>query len=221
MSSRRRSISGSGRASTTKPTRTISTCEACRSTLRPRPAAGDDSDSRRENGWASSPTKSSLRFSVAVAASAHWAARRRCRLALTSITPNPAPSVLAVSPARLTGNKPGGGPRSAVYTRRDGLHAGPHMLLTIVGIGASAGGLEAIAELRFLPRRPGWPISSCNISTPGTRVCCPRFPKKTPIPVTAALSGEIVQADHVRHPARRHPHRALPAGLFEPSAQRT
>ena len=73
------------------------------------------------------------------------------------------------------------------------------MPLTIVGIGASAGGLEAIAELLgALPAATGMAyIVVQHLDPRHESLLSEILAKKTPIPVTAALSGEIVQADHV------------------------
>ncbi len=73
------------------------------------------------------------------------------------------------------------------------------MPLTIVGIGASAGGLEAIAELLgALPAATGMAYIVVQHLDPRHESLLPEIlAKKTPIPVTAALAGEIVQPDHV------------------------
>ena len=73
------------------------------------------------------------------------------------------------------------------------------MPLTIVGIGASAGGLDAIVELLgALPATTGMAyIVVQHLDPMHESLLSEILAKKTPIPVTAALSGEIVQADHV------------------------
>ena len=73
------------------------------------------------------------------------------------------------------------------------------MPLTIVGIGASAGGLEAIAELLgALPAKTGMAyIVVQHLDPRHESLLSEILAKKTPIPVTAALAGEIVQPDHV------------------------
>src|SRR4029453_13797967 len=73
------------------------------------------------------------------------------------------------------------------------------MALTIVGIGASAGGLEAIAELLgALPPATGMAyIVVQHLDPRHESLLAQILAKKTAIPVTVALSGEIVQPDHV------------------------
>ncbi len=73
------------------------------------------------------------------------------------------------------------------------------MALTIVGIGASAGGLEAIAELLgALPSTTGMAyIVVQHLDPRHESLLSEILAKKTAIPVSVALSGEIVQPDHV------------------------
>jgi two-component system, chemotaxis family, CheB/CheR fusion protein len=73
------------------------------------------------------------------------------------------------------------------------------MTLRIVGIGASAGGLEAIAELlRALPAATGMAyIVVQHLDPRHESLLSEILAKKTAIPVSVALSGEIVQPDHV------------------------
>jgi two-component system CheB/CheR fusion protein len=73
------------------------------------------------------------------------------------------------------------------------------MPLTTVGIGASAGGLEAIGELlAALPPTTGMAyIVVQHLDPKHESLLAEILAKKTPIPVTVAHSGEIVQADHV------------------------
>jgi two-component system CheB/CheR fusion protein len=73
------------------------------------------------------------------------------------------------------------------------------MPLTIVGIGASAGGLEAIAELLgALPPATGMAyIVVQHLDPRHESLLAEILAKKTAIPVSVALSGEIVQPDHV------------------------
>ena len=71
--------------------------------------------------------------------------------------------------------------------------------LTVVGIGASAGGLEAVAELLgALPAATGMAfIIVQHLDPRHESLLSEILTKKTSIPVSVALSGEIVQADHV------------------------
>jgi two-component system CheB/CheR fusion protein len=73
------------------------------------------------------------------------------------------------------------------------------MPLTIVGIGASAGGLEAIAELLgALPAATGMAyIVVQHLDPRHESLLAEILAKKTAIPVSVALSGESVQPDHV------------------------
>ena len=73
------------------------------------------------------------------------------------------------------------------------------MTLRIVGIGASAGGLEAIAELLGgLPAATGMAyIVVQHLDPRHESLLSEILAKKTAIPVSVALSGEIVQPDHV------------------------
>jgi two-component system, chemotaxis family, CheB/CheR fusion protein len=73
------------------------------------------------------------------------------------------------------------------------------MSLTIVGIGASAGGLEAITELLgALPAATGMAfIVVQHLDPRHESLLAEILAKKTAIPVSVALSGEIVQPDQV------------------------
>jgi len=73
------------------------------------------------------------------------------------------------------------------------------MPLTIVGIGASAGGLEPIAELLgALPATTGMAyIVVQHLDPRHESLLSEILAKKTTIPVSVALSGETVQPDHV------------------------
>jgi two-component system CheB/CheR fusion protein len=73
------------------------------------------------------------------------------------------------------------------------------MALTIVGIGASAGGLEAIVELLgTLPATTGMAyIVVQHLDPRHESLLSEILAKKTAMPVSVALSGEIVQPDHV------------------------
>ena len=73
------------------------------------------------------------------------------------------------------------------------------MALTIVGIGASAGGLEAIAELLgALPPATGMAyIVVQHLDPRHESLLAEILEKKTSIPVSVALSGERVQPDNV------------------------
>ena len=68
----------------------------------------------------------------------------------------------------------GGGPRRPQAAARHRVRTAPAPATTesfpVVGIGASAGGLEAFQEFFAACRpTPGWPSSSSSTSTPGTR----------------------------------------------------
>ena len=73
------------------------------------------------------------------------------------------------------------------------------MALTIAGIGASAGGLEAISELLgALPPATGMAyIVVQHLDPRHESLLAEILAKKTAIPVSVALSGESVQPDHV------------------------
>ena len=73
------------------------------------------------------------------------------------------------------------------------------MALTIVGIGASAGGLEAIAELLgAVPPTTGMAyIVVQHLDPSHESLLAEILAKKTAIPVSVALSGEMVQPDQV------------------------
>ena len=73
------------------------------------------------------------------------------------------------------------------------------MALRIVGIGASAGGLEAIGELLgALPAATGMAYIVVQHLDPKHESLLPEIlAKKTAIPVSAALAGEVVEPDHV------------------------
>jgi two-component system CheB/CheR fusion protein len=73
------------------------------------------------------------------------------------------------------------------------------MTMAIVGIGASAGGLEAVAELLgALPATTGLAYIVVQHLDPKHESLLPEIlAKKTAMPVSAARSGQIVQPDHV------------------------
>ncbi|HEU4894101.1 MAG TPA: chemotaxis protein CheB [Vicinamibacterales bacterium] len=73
------------------------------------------------------------------------------------------------------------------------------MPLTIVGIGASAGGLEAVTELLgALPATTGMAyIVVQHLDPRHDSLLAEILAKKTAIPVSVAVSGETVQPDHV------------------------
>ena len=73
------------------------------------------------------------------------------------------------------------------------------MPLMIVGIGASAGGLEAIAELLgALPPVTGMAyVVVQHLDPKHESLLAEILAKKTAIPVSVALAGEIVQPDRV------------------------
>ena len=73
------------------------------------------------------------------------------------------------------------------------------MTMPIVGIGASAGGLEAVVELLgALPAATGMAYIVVQHLDPKHESLLPEIlARKTAIPVSAALSGQIVQPDHV------------------------
>ncbi len=73
------------------------------------------------------------------------------------------------------------------------------MRFFIVGIGASAGGLEAVTELLgALPAAPGMAfIVVQHLDPTHESLLSEILARKTAIPVSVALSGEVVQPDHV------------------------
>ena len=73
------------------------------------------------------------------------------------------------------------------------------MTMAIVGIGASAGGLEAVAELLgALPAATGMAYIVVQHLDPKHESLLPEIlAKKTAMPVSAAHSGQIVLPDHV------------------------
>src|SRR6476619_1341685 len=73
------------------------------------------------------------------------------------------------------------------------------MTMAIVGIGASAGGLEAVAELlNALPATTGMAyIVVQHLDPKHESLLSEILARKTAIPVSAALSGQIIQPDHV------------------------
>ncbi|MBM4035048.1 MAG: hypothetical protein FJ291_25170 [Planctomycetes bacterium] len=79
--------------------------------------------------------------------------------------------------------------------KRNAVAAGKAPLFPIVGIGASAGGLEAMTQLlRALPESPGMALVWCNTSTRPTRARWPRSsrgprPCRSSKPSTASPSS--------------------------------
>ena len=73
------------------------------------------------------------------------------------------------------------------------------MTFYVVGIGASAGGLEAVIELLgALPARTGIACIVVQHLDPRHQSLLPEIlAKATAVPVTLALDGEVVRSDHV------------------------
>ena len=71
--------------------------------------------------------------------------------------------------------------------------------LTIVGVGASAGGLEAFIELlESLPRNPGLAIILVPHLSPSHDSALPvLLAPHTPMPVVQVTDGVVIQRDHV------------------------
>ena len=89
--------------------------------------------------------------------------------------------------------------RAAYTPALEDLRGTCHMAVRIVGIGASAGGLEAIAELLgALPAATGMAyIVVQHLDPRHESLLSEILAKKTAMPVSAALAGEVVQPDHV------------------------
>ena len=77
--------------------------------------------------------------------------------------------------------------------------AGPGKTLFVVGIGASAGGLEAVTELLgAVPAATGMAFILVQHLDPSHESLLSEIlAKKTTIPVSEALAGEVVCPDHV------------------------
>jgi len=75
----------------------------------------------------------------------------------------------------------------------------PELPFRVVGIGASAGGLEAFSELlRYLPAKTGMAFVFIQHLEPKQRSRLPEILSRiTTMPVEVATEGLIVQANHV------------------------
>ena len=76
--------------------------------------------------------------------------------------------------------------------------AGRHPPFSVVGIGASAGGLEALVELLgALPATGMAFIVVQHLDPTHESLLSEILAKKTAIPVSVAVAGEALEADHV------------------------